>query len=150
MVNELCQKQIDQVLYAEGFGRIGCHTEGRTYIVPTNYVYDGTYIYAHSINGMELQTMRVHPEVCFEVDQITDTSNWRSVIAWGTFEELEGEAATHATYLLIQRNMTMIASGQSIEKMKSIHPSDIDELLQHISVYRIHFTEKTGYFEKTE
>lgn len=150
MVSELSQEQIDQVLYAEGFGRIGCHAEGRTYVVPINYVYDGTYIYAHCINGMELQTMRINPEVCFEVDQITDTSNWRSVITWGTFEELEGEAATQATYLLIQRHMTMIASGQSIEEMKSIHPSDIDELLQNILVYRIHLTEKTGRFEKTE
>ena len=150
MLNELSQNQIDQVLYAEGFGRIGCYAEGRTYVIPINYVYDGIYIYAHTINGMELDTMRINPEVCFEVDQITDTSHWRSVITWGTFEDLEGEAATQATYLLIQRDMTMIASGQSIQELTSTHALDIDELLQNISVYRIHLTEKTGRFEEPE
>jgi len=32
--------------------------------------------------------MRKNPEVCFQLDVIENLASWRSVICWGTFEEL--------------------------------------------------------------
>src|SRR5579884_3829250 len=96
MFGELSQEQIDQVLHAGIVGRIGCHAEGKTYVIPISYVYDGESIYAQSLAGLKLQMMRLNPEVCFEVDQIKNASNWQSVIAWGTFEELKGEEGAKA------------------------------------------------------
>ena len=34
--------------------------------------------------------MRENPWVCVEVDHMDNLANWRSVIAWGRFEELGG------------------------------------------------------------
>lgn len=44
--------------------------------------------------------MRANPEVCSQVDEIDDMANWRSVIAWGRYEELKGELAIAAMNLL--------------------------------------------------
>jgi uncharacterized protein len=41
MLGELTPEQINAVLVNEVVGRIGCFGEGRTYIVPIAYVFDG-------------------------------------------------------------------------------------------------------------
>src|ERR1700712_5959754 len=88
MLGELNERQIETLLKELPVGRIGCHADGITYIVPVNYVYDGANIYAHSAKGMKIDMMRKNPEVCFQVDAITDLQNWESVICWGKFEEI--------------------------------------------------------------
>ena len=90
MLGELSAAQIEEVLRTEVIARIGCVSEGRVYVVPVSYVYDGTYVYGHAMDGVKLRAMRANPQVCVEVEQVDDLSNWRSVIAWGTFEECEG------------------------------------------------------------
>jgi uncharacterized protein len=69
MLGELKPEQINAVLFNEVVGRIGCHGEGRTYIVPITYVFDGDAVYGHSAEGLKIRMMRANPNVCFEVDQ---------------------------------------------------------------------------------
>src|SRR5580692_2462231 len=88
MLGELNERQIESLLKDLPIGRIGCHADGITYIVPVNYVYDGIAIYVHSAKGLKIDMMRKNPEVCFQTDAIDSLSNWVSVIAWGKFEEI--------------------------------------------------------------
>ena len=91
MFGNLNNDQIDQLIQSQLLGRIGCHADGLTYIVPISYAYDGTYVYAHSFQGMKIDLMRKNPKVCFEVDNTKNLANWQSVICWGEFEELTDE-----------------------------------------------------------
>ncbi|HUJ76140.1 MAG TPA: pyridoxamine 5'-phosphate oxidase family protein, partial [bacterium] len=93
MMGALEAAEIETVLKRGIIGRIGCHAQNRTYVVPVTYAYDGEYVYAHSAEGLKVDLMRANPEVCFEVDTYTSLTNWRSVIAWGHFEELKGDDA---------------------------------------------------------
>ena len=70
-------------------GRVACLVDGRPYIVPVTYVYDGELgcVYVHSGEGAKVQAMRANPNVCFEVEQVHDMANWRTVIARARFEE---------------------------------------------------------------
>lgn len=86
MFGELNAAQIEQVLQAEVLGRIGYHAQGRTYIVPITYAYDGERIVSHSRVGLKIKMMRENPQVCFEVEQVDNLANWRSVIARGQYE----------------------------------------------------------------
>jgi nitroimidazol reductase NimA-like FMN-containing flavoprotein (pyridoxamine 5'-phosphate oxidase superfamily) len=45
-------KQIEHLLRSETVGRIGVHADGRTYLVPTSFVYDGDAIYGHTAEGL--------------------------------------------------------------------------------------------------
>lgn len=93
MLGESNGQQIEDVLHAYVIGRIGCHVDGRTHIVPITYAHDGEYLDGHSAAGMKTQMMRGNPSVCFGVEHVDDLANWRSVIAWGSFEELQGDTA---------------------------------------------------------
>jgi nitroimidazol reductase NimA-like FMN-containing flavoprotein (pyridoxamine 5'-phosphate oxidase superfamily) len=144
VLGTLDRDQIDRVLHACAVGRIGVHSQGRTYVVPVSYVYDGDAIYGRSADGLKIRMMRADPEVCFEVDNIDDMANWRSVIAWGTYEELEGDVAVAAMNLLSSRlgPLTSSETAGPVGRGKGHAGNAVDV------AYRIRLTERTGRFEK--
>jgi uncharacterized protein len=150
MLGELTREQIDHLLHSEVVGRIGCHAEGRTYVVPVNYAYDGEFLYGHAADGMKLQMLRVSPEVCFEVDHRTGLSDWQSVIAWGTFEELQGDEATRAMELLLDRLLPLLVSeGVAATRDKARETLTVAAPVERLAIYRIRLHECTGRFEKS-
>jgi hypothetical protein len=50
--------EIEQLLSKQLVGRIGCHADGVTYVVPISYAYDGEYVYARTFEGMKINMMR--------------------------------------------------------------------------------------------
>lgn len=143
MLGTLEPEQIDRILHTETVGRIGVHAEGRTYVVPITYVYDGDNVYGHSALGLKVRMMRAAPDVCFEVDQIDDLANWRSVIAWGRYEELPGDLATAAMNLLRSR-LAPLTSSATVGPAG--HPAGQAGLAG--VAFRIRLAERTGRFEK--
>ena len=111
MLGELTPEEIDDVLRSEAIGRIGCYAFGRPYVVPITYAFDGVAVYGHSREGLKLRMMRSHPTVCFEVDRFESASSWRSVIALGTFSELESNEAEIAMQLLRRRLAPLVPSA---------------------------------------
>jgi uncharacterized protein len=142
MLGELTAEEIDGVLRSEAIGRIGCYAYGRPYVVPITYAYDGLAVYGHSREGLKLRMMRSNPTVCFEVDRLESPLNWQSVIAIGTFSELEERAATIAMQLLRRRFAPLVASATSAPDGHP-HPSGLPW-----SVFRIVLGERTGRFER--
>jgi len=148
MLGELSKEQIESLLKELPVGRIGCHSDGITYIVPVNYVYDGINLYAHSAKGMKIDMMRKNPEVCFQADAITNLQNWESVICWGKFEEitdmLERE---HAMQKIINRVMPLM-QGETAQPSHGF-TGDASEVGDEVELilYKIILSKKTGRFE---
>ena len=97
-IRELPAEEIEALLRTAIVGRIACcghgaTGDGRPYLVPLAYGYDGDAVYAHSGPGRKLDLMRAEPRVTFEVDEAEAPDRWRSVIAEGTFEEIDRPAA---------------------------------------------------------
>ncbi|MGC4190346.1 MAG: pyridoxamine 5'-phosphate oxidase family protein [Thermomicrobiales bacterium] len=89
----LTAERIEELLATSLIGRIACATpEGRPYLVPMGYGYDGEAIYAIGFPGRKIALMRAQPLVSFEVDRGVAEDSWESVVAEGTFEDLSGEA----------------------------------------------------------
>ncbi len=130
-MDELSRREIDLFLAEELVGRIGCHAQGQTYVVPVIYAYDGEAFYAHSVEGLKLRMMRANPQVCFEVDHYYGSGNWTSVIARGAFEQLEGSAAERALTLLLDRFPPGSRSGR--EKTEGCPSSSFRILVGEIS-----------------
>ena len=103
MLGHLDDAQIDDVLQTATIGRIGCRERNEVYVVPIMYAYHRGAVYAHSAEGRKLTLMRAAPDVCFEVEDVHGLSDWRSVVAWGRFEELHGDDAREALELLATR-----------------------------------------------
>jgi nitroimidazol reductase NimA-like FMN-containing flavoprotein (pyridoxamine 5'-phosphate oxidase superfamily) len=149
MLGPLTENEIDEVLGHEYLGRIGCHADGRTYVVPVSYAYEDGAVYGHAAEGLKLRMMRANPNVCFEVDRMDDLTTWRSVIAWGRFEELHGPEADHGLALLVARLLPIAANSEMRHTAKSLTRQNRanEEGLQAV-VYRIVLAEKTGRFER--
>jgi uncharacterized protein len=149
MIGKLSAQEIEELLEDNVMGRIGCNDGTKNYVVPVNYVYDGNYVMAHSLEGMKIDMMRKNPQVCFEVDVIKDFTNWKSVIAWGTFEELTGEQERYEVMKLFVDRMLHLkisetATAPELAKART-HPSATNN---NPVIYRIRLTEKSGRFEK--
>ena len=144
MLGALNQQEIEELLYSEHLGRIGCHAGGVTYIVPVSFVYDGTYIYALSAEGMKLRMMRENPSVCFEIEHVERWYNWRTAILWGTFEELHGEDAERA-YGLLHARLTPVVE---FESRAAGRPWTQGVGTEKFVLYRIKVEERTGRFER--
>jgi uncharacterized protein len=148
MLGQLKEEEIEQLLEEKFIGRIGCSLNGRTYIVPISYAYIDGYIYARTFEGMKLNIMRQNPIICFQVDDIPDMSNWKSVIAWGEFEELnERSNRNNALQILMERKLPSLSS--TMTKFTKDWPFITEEGFDEIPgvAFRILLTEKTGRFE---
>jgi nitroimidazol reductase NimA-like FMN-containing flavoprotein (pyridoxamine 5'-phosphate oxidase superfamily) len=149
MLGEMTNEEIEGLLKEQVTGRIACGTDGNIYIVPINYVYNGADIYAHSAQGKKIDMMRKNPEVCFEVDDIQSIFRWKSVVAWGTFEEItDMDEKERVMQAIIHRIMPLSQNAPD-------HPShgitekdsDIGSKVELI-IYKIKLGKKTGRYER--
>lgn len=149
MFETLNKEEIDEVISQNLVGHLGCHADGKTYIVPVSYAYDGKYLYARSLEGMKLEMMRKNPQVCFQIDHLENMAEWKSVIIWGTFEELSGDQRDEALKKLMSRDLPTLASNTV--KFSADWPFATTDVKSIDGVvYRIVITEETGRSEKAE
>jgi uncharacterized protein len=79
---------------------------------------------------------------------LEDLANWRSVICWGRYEELEGPEADHAIATLLARLLPLTVTSET-----TFPPKDLTHQNRaHVEglpavVFRIHLTEMSGRFE---
>ncbi len=102
---ELSLSEIDEFLRGQRIARLGCHGAGTTYVVPLIYAYENGAVVAVTTEGRKTAMLRDNPRVCVEVDEYDadGKGSWRSVIAHGTYEELDGDAIEPALALMRER-----------------------------------------------
>ena len=149
MFGNLTTEQIEELINSQLIGRIGCHFDDLTYVVPISYAYDGTYIYAHSFNGMKMEMMRKNPKVCFEIDDTKNLSNWQSVICWGEFEELTTEDDKNMALQILNKRILPIVSSETMHitpewPFTAAYNEEIGGIF-----FRIKLTKKSGRCEKS-
>jgi uncharacterized protein len=148
MLGSLSPAEIEDLLHTEVVARLGCHAEGRTYVVPVTYAYDGEFVLVQSADGLKVRMMQQNPSVCVEVDRIESLANWRSVIAWGRFEPLSGVDASAALVRLRARLRSLVVGQTASGPILNEGETPIRSGNGHASIYRIRLFEKTGRFER--
>jgi hypothetical protein len=126
------------ILREGALGRLGCIAAGWPYVVPVNYFFDGEVLYIHSLPGKKIDALRANPRVCLQVDEIEDSYNWRSVIAYGTFEEVSSEET---------RENILTKLYSRLPHMTPVE-SKLVEGLKETIVFRIKVDEITGMGEE--
>lgn len=84
----LLEDEARTLLSACRIGHLGCIDKGEPYVVPISYLFAGGSIYSHSLPGRKIEALRVTPRACLQVEEIENDFEWRSVIAYGNFEEI--------------------------------------------------------------
>jgi uncharacterized protein len=153
MMRDLTDNEIHELLEKECYGHLGyCDGPKKPYVMPITYVYFENAIYAFSFEGKKTQIMRKHPDVCFQIEHLKESNQWRSAMIWGRFEELSGEDREKALSLILERLwresnrdhplfLPFRNSAETLEKSK-------DE--KNVVLYRIPIMGKTGRLEQYE
>jgi hypothetical protein len=148
MFGKLNNEQIEKVIEDNIVGRLGCYADEKPYVVPISYAYDGLFIYVRTFEGLKISMMRKNPKVCFQIDEMENMANWKSVVMWGMFEELTNEKdRNEALEKLIFRIVPEISSETVKLSPQWPFPTNDFSKIKGI-IFRIRITEKTGRFEK--
>lgn len=137
VISVLNTDQIERLLATAIVGRIACcdheSANGRPYLVPLAFGYDGSALYAHSGPGRKIQIMRANPLVSIEVDEATASDRWSSVVAEGRYEEI-------------------VDPEQRERALRIVYPApkQIPDLPESTIIFRIVLTAKSGRFEVPE
>jgi len=107
-VEDMTSAEMHSLLQTAGFGHLGCSQNGRPYVVPMHYAYDGKELVFFTTLGMKTQFIKGNPEVCLQVEEVRDSSDWRSVMVIGRAERLtEPEEMERAMQLITERNPSL-------------------------------------------
>ena len=107
-VEDMAPAEMHALLQRESFGHLGCARDGRPYVVPMHYAYDGKELYFITTEGMKTQFIEANPKVCLQVEEITDSTHWRSVMVIGQAEQLtSAEELERAMKLITERNPSL-------------------------------------------
>ncbi|MBS1542425.1 MAG: pyridoxamine 5'-phosphate oxidase family protein [Bacteroidetes bacterium] len=148
MVGKLSPAQIDTVLQQQSVCRIGCSANGKIFVVPISYALEGKYLYCHSREGLKIKLMRKNHNVCVEVDAIDNMMNWRSVILWGSYEELKSESSRRKGMKILMNKFMPLMTSESLGHMDAARSPEVVEKHRQAIVFRIKVEDKTGMFEK--
>ena len=119
-VEDMSPAEMHALLQRESFGHLGCARDGRPYVVPMHYAYDGKDLYFFTTQGMKTHYIDANPQVCLQVEEITDSTNWRSVMVVGQANELTAAAEMQrAMKLITERNpsLTPAISATQVDSM---------------------------------
>jgi uncharacterized protein len=150
MIGFLTERQALDLLRKSTLGRIGCTDGKETYIIPITYLFDGNAIIAHSKPGRKIIMMRKNPEVCFEVDHIKTFNNWKTVIAWGKYEEIQDEIERSKALNAFAIRMMHIKVSETAAPPETSsvrwHPEPDEKSI----VYKIFVIKITGRYERED
>jgi uncharacterized protein len=93
---ELSRDDALALLARHHVGRLAFTFHDRVDIEPISYVLADGYLWGRTSPGTKLTTVRHHPWVAFEVDEIEGPFDWRSVVVRGTLYFLADEGSERA------------------------------------------------------
>lgn len=123
-------------------GRLAYAHLGHVNIVPIHYAYADGWLYGRTGPGSKLAALRHHPWVAFEVDEVDDVFEWRSVVVRGALYLIarDGPAAERARW------------DRAVELLRHVVPGTMtpeDPTPERATVFRIHLGEVTGRMART-
>lgn len=131
-VEEMGAQEVHALLERADYGHLGCARDNRPYVMPIHYAYEDPDIYIFTTEGMKTEFIAANPEVCLQVEEVVDPTNWKSVIATGKAERLtDKEEIEHAMQYITKTNPTLTPA---LNKMWT----DPLGRASNITLYRIH------------
>jgi nitroimidazol reductase NimA-like FMN-containing flavoprotein (pyridoxamine 5'-phosphate oxidase superfamily) len=93
LIREMSQEEYYRVLAGARLARIACAHENQPYIVPAYLAFyqpsnGEPCLYGFTTLGQKVTWMRTNPLVSVEVDKVTASDQWMSIIVIGRYEEL--------------------------------------------------------------
>lgn len=97
---ELTRAECDAILARNHVGRVAFTFHDHVDIEPVHYVYAEGWLHGRTAPGAKIATLRHHPWVAFEIDEVDGLFDWRSVVVHGVVHmpDGDGSATDRAAY----------------------------------------------------
>ena len=119
-VEDMSPAEMHALLQRESFGHLGCARDNRPYVVPMHYAYDGKELFFFTTQGMKTQYIDANPQVCLQVEEITDSMHWRSVMVIGRASELTNNLEMQRAMKFITERNPALAPAISATQLDSM------------------------------
>jgi len=139
MIKMLSNDEARRLFQETRVARLGCIVNGEPYVVPISCHLEGDYLYSHSLPGTKISGLRQDPHACVQVDEIESDLQWRSAIAFGTYEEIIKPSERSDVLTKLLRRFPLLTPVESAIAIDGIPPEVI--------VFRIKIQRLTGVSE---
>jgi nitroimidazol reductase NimA-like FMN-containing flavoprotein (pyridoxamine 5'-phosphate oxidase superfamily) len=115
-VEDMSAAETHALLQRQHFAHLGCARDNRPYVVPMHFAYDGQEIFFFTTSGMKTRFIDANPQVCLQVEEITDSTHWRSVMVTGDADHITDSAELQrAMKLITERNPSLTPAISATE-----------------------------------
>lgn len=90
-IEEMRADEAREVLGQLNFAHLAMAKDNLPYVVPVHYAFDGDDLFVYTTEGKKADIIRVNPEICLQAEDIVDNENWKSVMVFGTAEQIADE-----------------------------------------------------------
>jgi nitroimidazol reductase NimA-like FMN-containing flavoprotein (pyridoxamine 5'-phosphate oxidase superfamily) len=143
VITELTRPACLELLTRAHLGRLACAQGNQPYVVPFYFVYYNDCLYSFSTVGQKIEWMRANPLVCAQTDEIVDQEQWKSVVAFGRYEEIpdtpQWAIERGTATALLEKTAVWWEPGSAKTILKSGERSQVTVL------FRIQLTHITGH-----
>ena len=137
-VLDLNEREVEDMLRRNNFCHFACTLNDKPYVVPMNFAYEMPFIFVYTTAGMKSKILDMNPQVCLQVEEIVDRSDWRSLIVHGNAVRIIDPVERERIFkLILETNPTLMPA-------MSIRWTDNWIRENKEVVYRIDPTEKSG------
>ena len=82
---DMSRDEIEAMLLRNKVGRLAFSFHDRVDIQPIHYVYERGWLYGRTSEGEKIASLTHNQWVAFEVDEVNDVFDWRSIVVHGSF-----------------------------------------------------------------
>ena len=137
-VEELSNAEIIDILGRVGYGHLGCARDNKPYVVPVHYAFANGEIFIYTTEGKKFEIIKSNPNVCLQVEEVTDNQHWQSVVIEGIADQITDEDERAKAFKLV------IEANPTLTPAVSVRWID-DMVRENIEViYRVTPTETSG------
>lgn len=99
VIRELSREEVEETISRNRVGRIAFSFHDRVDIQPIHYIYERGWLYGRTSEGEKIYTLKHNQWIAFEIDEVNDLFDWRSVVVHGSFWIIHPRGSPHAEEL---------------------------------------------------
>src|SRR6478672_2726072 len=114
---EMPRDEIEEMLARNNVGRLAFSFHDRVDVQPIHYVYERGWLYGRTSEGDKLMALSLNQWVAFEVDEVEDVFDWKSIVIHGSFWVLHPHGSPHAEELWVKAAelVSWVVAGSTTE-----------------------------------
>jgi nitroimidazol reductase NimA-like FMN-containing flavoprotein (pyridoxamine 5'-phosphate oxidase superfamily) len=98
-LRDMTRQECETMLAVNQIGHLGCICDERPYVVPIRYAFRDGAFYSFSLPGKKIDSLRLNPHACVQIEQLVTPDEWQSVLLEGRYQELPDDEKWHDEHM---------------------------------------------------